>query len=181
MRERKSPPLPRLPPILADEVSDALSRAREVMTPDEMLAELAKYRRNITLIAARYGVTGRASGPRPRLSIIRHHAIVTDLATAFRKLHRYRGGGAAEYLAVAVLGVEISWRTSGKPRMRGGDGFRNKAAPLSDIVAFLDKRDYPGASHGEKGAIVDAAGAHFGVSERQVRRAIKSLKGSKMP
>ncbi len=115
MRKPKLPPLPTLPPILADEVNDALSRARKVMTPDEAIARLETYRRSIP---AQLGILGVFPLDHP----FRAGEAIADLAMAFQKLHFYRReNGAKDYLSTEVGRLAISHDQSciaSKPRKR---------------------------------------------------------------
>jgi len=154
--------LPRFPKILADELDVALANTHE-LGPDKTMELLSKYRRNRAKRIATWGILDIGAPVDDLEPIPQEYAWqIEQLDQAFQKMHRYRSGGAGDYVAADVE-REINRRRATQTRIRSTNH--------DEIGDYLRRRGYS-ASSNKKSLVVDAM-EHFGVSESVVRRAIR--------
>ena len=153
----------RLPKVLSDELNEALM-AVEKLGDESAMDLLERFRRNRAKYISTWGVNniGNAVSDLEEIPIEHFHAIV-NLDKAFTKLHRYRNGGAGDYVA-AEVNSEINRLRARKPR--------NRLNSDEDIAQYLKQRGYE-TSDNLKELVMDAT-SHFDTSESTVRRAISS-------
>jgi len=157
--------LHRIPKVIADELESAI-RATEAFA-GERLELLARYRRNRIRRIATWGI-GSIGEPVEGLELIPLECIsgIETLDAALGKLHRFKSGGAGDYVAKDV-GREINRCRASGPR-------KPRDEQQKEICQFLQKRDY--MSQENKKAIRIAAMERFGVCEKTVYRAIEKGK-----
>jgi len=154
----------RFPKILADDVELALGQLSD-LKHDEVMELLGRYRSNRAKSIASWGVRNAGKPVKDLASVpVEYASRIKHLDEAFQKLHNYRSGGAADYVADDVV-REVFRQNAKRPRKPVNDYQR--------IGDFLHRRNYT-TSLNKKAIVADAA-AHFGVSESTIRRAIGNL------
>jgi DNA polymerase/3'-5' exonuclease PolX len=150
----------RIPKVLSDELEAALL-AVEDLGHETFMELLARFRRGRTRCIAAWGilnigapVDGLESIPLEQLRNIER------LDEAFQKLHKFRNGGAGDYVAADVEKAINRLRAQG-PRKRTND--------YEEICCWLRRRGYE-TSESKKDLRADAA-KHFSTSEATIKRA----------
>ena len=154
----------RFPKVLADELSAALAAVRDL--DQELVTEwLARYRSNMVKSISAWGLFNEGS-PVAGLQLIpaEHFQKIQQLDVAFKKLHHYRDGGAADYVAQAVA-KEISRARSSLPRQH------SRKADRTAVADFLRSAGYASTKN-KKGLILQAM-HRFGIKERTARAIAK--------
>ncbi len=152
--------LPRIPAILATEISNAI-RDAQILEHTELLRLLLAYRDNRRKSIAEWGLTSIGAPVTNITQIpIEHLGRIQRLDQAFQKLHQYNSGGASEYAATDVE------RVINRLRRLGQEGRKSNH---SEILNFLKSRNY--AHSDNKKALMIAAEERFKVSRRSVERA----------
>jgi len=164
MKTNKPAHLPRFPRVLWQELDAALS-ATDSLGLEQTKELLARYRRNRLKYIATWGVTNIGAKVEGLESIpLEHLRKIERLDEAFQKLHKYRQGGAGDYIAVDVERV-INRLRAQQPR--------SHKTGYEEIGRYLHRRGYM-ASDNKKALVADAA-SYCQVSESTVRRAIRAL------
>lgn len=154
----------RFPKILAEEVLASL-RGLDALNPDLVIEYLRRFRSNRAKTIAQWGILNIGSVVSGLEFIpIRYLQSIDRLDVAFEKLHRYRGGGAADYLAVAVVSEAQRQRARRSRKALQMD---------AEILRFLQRKDY--ANSDNKKAIVADAKSHFERSESTIRRIARNF------
>lgn len=154
--------LPRIPAILAAEISGAIRNA-QVLEHTELMRLLLAYRDNRRKSIAVWGLTSIGAPVTDIIQIpIEHLDRIQRLDQAFQKLHQYNSGGASEYVATDVE------RVINRLRRLSQEGRKSN---YSEIINFLKSRSY--ANSDNKKALEIAAAERFKVSRRTVERAAK--------
>lgn len=151
----------RFPKVLADELSAALAAVRG-MDQDLVGVLLENYRRNMVKSIGTWGLFN-AESPVTGLEIVptEHLRKIEKLDEAFQKLHRFRKGGASDYVALTVAN-EIAKAKASLPRQRA------RKADSAEVAEYLKSNLYQ-ESKNQKKLILEAA-VQFRISERTVRK-----------
>lgn len=173
----------RFPKVLADEIGYALSRIRNIKLENELTDEqfsefLEAYRRNkqrrmVNMISTQGGsIISKGAQTIPAGSVPPVEGVepfppkflndfdVIDMA--FQRMHKYRNGGAGDYVASAVVS-EIQRLNAKKPR--------EQTHQYDQIIAYMKRRGYE--SSDQKGSVVGDAEEFFKTSKSTIYRALK--------
>ena len=161
----------RFPAALSDQLSRALHGIRD-LEPGLAMELLARFRRNRVRLIASIGASmlqaGSSQKPPADMEMIppEYLASIERLDDAFQAFHRYRTGGAEEYVArdvfKTVQGLLSAGRTSAK---------------REQIAEYLIKEGYPTSKN--KKAIKLNAAEIFKCSERTVEFVITQIRRKK--
>ena len=150
----------RFPKVLADEIELALGAVSE-LGPDLTGDLLARYRRNRAKSIATWGLSDIGAPVVGQEFIpLEHLGKIAKLDEAYEKMHRYRNGGAGDYIASDVA-KELSKARASLPRQR------SRKYDCAAVVEFLNSRRYSDNPY-QKVVIIECM-EHFGISERSVR------------
>lgn len=170
----------RFPKVLADQVKLAL-QAVEELGHEACFELLARHRRNTlkgqAACAAKFGI-----GPVDRAAPLHvdYEPIplewigpISQLDEAFRALHSYNGGGAADYLADDVRRL-VQKANAKRPRVREGLISQEDLLEELEVRGFFKTQD-AGRRVEIKRAIAEELGLHYTSIDRRVRKLSKSV------
>ncbi len=174
---KKKSKLPRYPKVLFEKLRFALFCVRDL--DHEMVMDLLmKYRCNRTRFIAATGINNKylptEVGNCESVSVkdlepipIEHLHNIEQLDEAFQQLHKYRNGGAGDYIAADVESGINSLRAKMPRAPRIG---RGEKVDHDEICAYLRRRSYESSSN-KKALRIDAM-SHFNISERTIYTAL---------